>query len=79
MRFEPRSALSAGSDGLDDLKQLAAAAAYALKPAGRILLEHGFDQSEAVRKLLKIYGLDEACSIRDLAGHERVSHARKTS
>ncbi len=79
VRFEPRSALSAGSDGLDDLKQLAAAAAYALKPAGRILLEHGFDQSEAVRKLLKIYGLDEACSIRDLAGHERVSHARKTS
>lgn len=77
VRFEPRSALTAGLDGLDDLRQLAAAALRVLKPAGRILLEHGFDQAEAVRNLLKNSNLMEQGSARDLAGHERVSYARK--
>ncbi|TCK19221.1 [protein release factor]-glutamine N5-methyltransferase [Thiogranum longum] len=79
VRFEPRSALSAGSEGLDDLTQLAAAATRVLKPGGHILLEHGFEQAEAVRILLKDNELSEISSIRDLAGHERVSHARKTA
>ena len=79
VRFEPRSALSAGMDGLDDLEQLAAAAMRVLKPAGRILLEHGFEQAKEVCNLLKDNGLSEISSFRDLAGHERVSHARKTT
>ena len=77
VRFEPRSALTAGTDGLDDLNQLAAAASRVLKPAGHILLEHGFDQAEAVYNLLKYNNLIKQNSARDLAGHERVSYARK--
>jgi release factor glutamine methyltransferase len=77
VRFEPRSALTAGADGLDDLCQLATAASRVLKPAGFILLEHGFEQAEAVRNLLKNNELTEQGSARDLAGHERVSYARK--
>jgi len=77
VRFEPRSALTAGVSGLDDLHRLAAAASRVLKPGGQILLEHGFDQAEAVRNLLKQYGLIEQGSASDLAGHERVSYARK--
>lgn len=79
VRFEPRSALSAGIDGLDDLKQLATAAPRVLKPAGHILLEHGFEQAGVVRSLLKSNALSEISSIRDLAGHERVTHARNTT
>ncbi len=76
VRFEPRSALTAGVSGLDDLRRLAAAASRVLKPGGQILLEHGFDQAEAVRNLLKQYGLIEQGNARDLAGRERVSYAR---
>jgi release factor glutamine methyltransferase len=77
VRFEPRSALTAGAEGLDDLKQLAAAASRVLKPTGHILLEHGFEQAKDVRSLLKYSNLIGAGSVRDLAGHERVSYARK--
>lgn len=77
VRFEPRNALTAGADGLDDLKYLAAAASRVLKPAGHILLEHGFDQANHVRNILKSNKLEEISSTCDLAGHERVSQAKK--
>ncbi|VAW71907.1 Peptide chain release factor N(5)-glutamine methyltransferase [hydrothermal vent metagenome] len=76
VRFEPRRALTAGVDGLDDLKQLAATASRVLRPGGHILLEHGFDQAKNVISLFINNGLIDAGSARDLAGHERVSHAR---
>jgi len=79
VRFEPRSALAAGSDGLDDLKRLAADAGRVLKPGGRILLEHGFEQAEQIRNLLKENELANPDSALDLAGHERVSYAVKIS
>ncbi len=77
VRFEPRRALTAGVDGLDDLKQLAATASRVLKPAGQILLEHGFDQAENVISLFINNDLIDTGSARDLAGHERVSYAGK--
>ena len=77
VRFEPRSALTAGIDGLDDLRRLATSASRVLKPNGYILLEHGFDQANPVRNLLNNNNLIGGGSARDLAGHERVSYARK--
>ncbi len=77
VRFEPRRALTAGVDGLDDLKQLAVTASRVLGPAGQILLEHGFDQAENVISFLINNGLIDAGSARDLAGHGRVSYASK--
>ncbi|VAW75180.1 Peptide chain release factor N(5)-glutamine methyltransferase [hydrothermal vent metagenome] len=77
VRFEPRRALTAGADGLDDLKYLAEIASRVLKPTGHILLEHGFDQASIVRKLLESNGLNAPGNARDLAGHERVSYATK--
>lgn len=62
--FEPREALVAGVDGLDAIRALVAAA-----PAGqRVALEHAPDQAAAVRSLL-----DEAATIPDLSGRERVT------
>ncbi len=63
-RWEPREALFAGADGLDAIRELAAAA-----PAGqRLALEHAPRQAEAVRGLLSC-----AQTRRDLAGRERVT------
>ncbi|MCT8162568.1 MULTISPECIES: peptide chain release factor N(5)-glutamine methyltransferase [unclassified Pseudomonas] len=76
VRFEPSSALVAGSDGLDDLRLIVAQAPGHLLPGGRLLLEHGYDQAEAVRQLLTAHGFVEVVSRRDLGGHERITLGR---
>ena len=76
VRFEPRSALAAGPAGLDDLARIAAAAPGFLAPDGWLLMEHGYDQAEAVRALLGAAGFVEVESARDLAGIERVTLGR---
>lgn len=76
VRFEPSSALVAGADGLDDIRAIIQAAPQYLLSGGWLLLEHGFDQAEAVRELLATAGFSEAHSRRDLGGHERISLGR---
>lgn len=76
VRFEPRSALVAGADGLDDIRRIIAQAPDHLEPHGWLLLEHGFDQAGAVRELLSRGGFVEVESRRDLGGHERISLGR---
>lgn len=73
LAHEPRSALAAGPDGLDDLRAIVAAAPAHLAPGGWLLLEHGWDQATAVRDLLCAAGLQHVHSRRDLAGIERCS------
>lgn len=76
LRFEPSSALCAGADGLDDIRCIVADASAALQPGGWLLLEHGHDQAQAVRALLRGAGLIQVSSRTDLAGIERCSGAR---
>ena len=76
VRFEPKSALVAGHDGLDDIRLIVAQAPRFLEPGGWMLLEHGYDQAAAVRDLLQGNGFSEVESRRDLSGHERISLGR---
>ncbi|MEX6501728.1 peptide chain release factor N(5)-glutamine methyltransferase [Pseudomonas zhanjiangensis] len=76
VRFEPSSALVAGVDGLDDIRQIIAQAPMYLEAGGWLLLEHGFEQAAAVRDLLSAGGFDAVQSRRDLGGHERISLGR---
>jgi release factor glutamine methyltransferase len=48
-----------------------------LSPSGWLLLEHGFDQAEAVRDLLTQAGFVQVQSHADLAGHARCSGGKK--
>lgn len=73
VRFEPLSALVAGRDGLDDIRRIISAAPAHLEARGWLLLEHGWDQAEAVRELLCEAGFAEVESRRDLGGHERIT------
>lgn len=73
VRFEPRSALTAGPDGLADLSCLMERARHHLHPAGQLLLEHGYQQAAAVRAKLTNSGWANVQSWPDLAGHLRVS------
>lgn len=76
LRHEPVQALTAGADGLDAVRRIAAAAPGHLVPGGWLLLEHGFEQAEAVRALLDAAGLEEVQSRHDLAGRPRCSGGR---
>lgn len=73
LAHEPRQALVSGPDGLDDLRAIVAGAPAHLTPGGWLLLEHGWDQAEAVRALLRRAGFTQVQSRRDLAGVERCS------
>lgn len=73
VRFEPSSALVGGVDGLDDIRVIIEQAPAHLLAGGWLLLEHGFDQAEAVRELLVQRGFATVDSRRDLGGHQRIS------
>ena len=73
LAHEPTMALVSGSDGLDDLRQITAQAPDFLRPGGWLLLEHGYNQAIAVRKLLVEQGFCNVQSRCDLAGIERCS------
>lgn len=76
VRFEPSSALVAGADGLDDLRQIVAQAPEHLVEGGWLLLEHGYDQAAAVRELLARHGFEQIESRLDLNAHERITLGR---
>lgn len=73
VRFEPRSALVASNKGLADLAAITQQAAGKLVAGGWLLLEHGFEQGEAVRALLTQAGFVQVSTERDLGGNDRVT------
>ena len=68
LTHEPISALVAGKDGLSDLRQIVTQATHHLKPGAWLLLEHGFDQAQAVQDILGNQGFVSVQSRPDLAG-----------
>jgi release factor glutamine methyltransferase len=78
LRYEPGSALSSGADGLDAIRIIASNAPAHLRSGGWLLLEHGWDQGDAVRALLQAAGLDSAETRRDLEHRDRVTLGRRT-
>jgi release factor glutamine methyltransferase len=75
LTHEPLSALTSGTDGLDDIRQIIAQAPSRLAPGGWLLLEHGWDQAAAVQALLRTAGFVQVQSRRDLGGIERCTGA----
>ena len=76
VRFEPESALVAGPDGLDDIREIVAAAPQHLNPGAWLMLEHGYDQGAPVRDLLQGAGFTQVQSRKDLGAHERITLGR---
>lgn len=76
VRFEPRTALAAGRDGLDDLRVIVGQAPGYLVAGGWLMVEHGFQQGAAARRLFLGAGFSGVETLRDLAGHERVTVGR---
>jgi release factor glutamine methyltransferase len=77
LRFEPSTALTDFANGLSCLEIIISGAAKYLKSGGLIAVEHGFDQSEAVEKLMSDARFLQIDKGRDLAGLPRTVTARK--
>lgn len=71
LHHEPRSALTAGPDGLDDLRHIIARAPAHLTHGGWLMFEHGYNQAEAVTELLRQQGFSTLSSRHDLGGNPR--------
>jgi release factor glutamine methyltransferase len=78
-RFEPLRALSPGEDSLAALRSIAGESMGHLAPGGWLMLEHGPDQGEAVREILREREYMDIFTERDLLGHERVTGGRMNS
>lgn len=76
LRREPAAALASGVDGLDAIRRIVAGTPLHLVAGGWLLLEHGMEQGDAVRGLLRDAGFVDASTDRDLEGRDRVSSGR---
>lgn len=73
VRFEPRSALVSSDSGLEDLGRLVTGAPDQLLDGGWLLLEHGFEQANAVRVMLHDAGFSQVSTRRDMSGQQRIT------
>jgi len=76
LRFEPAMALSCGPDGLNAIRTIVGDARAHLDAGGWLLLEHGWDQGHAVRRLLSAACFIDVETAHDLEGRDRVSLGR---
>jgi release factor glutamine methyltransferase len=78
--WEPRSALSGGSDGLDLIERIADQAHRYLVPGGWLFVEIGSDQREKVDELFSCHGskeYDNVAILSDWSGHPRLCRLEK--
>lgn len=76
LQHEPLIALVGGVDGLRDLRTIASGAPAHLAAGAWLLLEHGWDQANAVQVLLRAQGFDAVQTRNDLAGTGRCTGGR---
>jgi release factor glutamine methyltransferase len=77
--FDPRGALDGGADGLDFYRKLAAEAKPFLKPGGKIMLEFGDGQADAIRTIFEAEKWIVEAVREDYSQHERFLIAKSSS
>jgi len=73
VRFEPLSALVADDAGLADIKQIITQSRDYLHSNGYLLIEHGFEQSAAVRHIFNQMAFINVSTVKDLGNNDRVT------
>ncbi|MCC4265392.1 peptide chain release factor N(5)-glutamine methyltransferase [Oceanimonas baumannii] len=73
VRFEPLSALVADDAGLADIRHIAGSAPAHLVAGGWLLVEHGWQQGEAVHSVFTDNGFEQVTTLRDYGGQDRVT------
>ncbi|MDN3488447.1 MULTISPECIES: peptide chain release factor N(5)-glutamine methyltransferase [unclassified Pseudoalteromonas] len=73
VRFEPLSALIADDAGMADIKQIITQSRDYLHASGYLLIEHGFEQSAAVRHIFNQMAFINVSTVKDLGNNDRVT------
>ena len=79
IRFEPRTALIGGPDGLDEIRSICEGARNCLAPTGHLLIEHGAQQKNDVRCVMAASGYQDIVQFQDYAQLDRVTQGRRTA
>lgn len=77
IRFEPKYALVSGKEGLDDIQIIIKNAKNYLQPGGILMIEHGYQQKEAITQLFQQFHYSEIQHIKDHQGHDRITLGKK--
>jgi release factor glutamine methyltransferase len=77
--FDPRGALDGGADGLDFYRMLAAQAKAFLKPDGKIMLEFGDGQADAIKNIFENEKWIVEAVKEDYSQRERILVAKSSS
>jgi release factor glutamine methyltransferase len=78
VRFEPKTALTAPNQGLADIQTIADEARRYLKTGGHLLIEHGYDQEQAVQSIFRNLGYDNVQTYKDLSGQPRATYGKNS-
>lgn len=73
VRFESKSALIAEDHGLADIRTIIEQSKNVLEKNGWLMLEHGYQQGQAVRDLFMNNMYEQIETHHDYAGHERIT------
>ena len=73
LRFEPRTALTPGANGLDAIRTISETVKATIVDGGWLMFEHGWDQGPASREIMQENGFVNIQTLEDLQGHDRVT------
>jgi len=76
IRHEPRAALVANNNGLEDIDKIIQGTTSLLKKNCWVIIEHGFDQETQTQQLFSKYGLTDSLTHKDLNNNPRVTLAK---
>ena len=79
LSHEPRLALTDEADGLSAYRAITSGAMRHLEHGGRLMVEIGWQQGQAVAALMAGAGLSEIVVIADLDGRDRVVSGRNSA
>tara|TARA_B100000965_G_scaffold8148_1_gene6298 strand:- start:7147 stop:7974 length:828 start_codon:yes stop_codon:yes gene_type:complete len=77
LNHEPRSALVSQEKGLLDLKKICSQAYNKLKKDGILILEHGYNQADDVKKIMELNNYSEIENFKDYHLHPRITLGKK--
>ncbi len=77
VRFEPITALTSGTDGLDDIRMIIQQAVQHLNPGAWIAIEHGYNQAQAIAQLFVDHDYHNIRLCTDYGGNPRITLAQK--
>lgn len=75
--FEPLTSLVSKNKGLFDIQLISSQASYFLKKKGWLLFEHGWNQANYVRKILKKNNFTNIFTKKDYGNNDRVTYGMK--